>query len=551
MKKLLAIVVLGLLWCNVGLAKTITWNDMREMYNNQTLPYGISSAGEIVLSSNNKEFQNSEIAKKFLKYVNDYLKTRIACYDWNLSINDVDKLSTKPKAVREIVNCLVSKDLMLIKKYDLVYMQNLNEWRNETIINLLNEYPKAVNHYSYTKKKKIRKQSQAFFQKELDIQIGIFRWMEDQTEKQFNTKDIIYAKKPKTEGKKPEKKTTETINEILNKPCGKEDQSTPCSAVVINVASKKLFEWKYSYSIRQAYDRAMSDCKKATGNDDLCVFWILGGKRVGHLDTRTASIDPKTVNDSGLIVVKKPKVKNVQSKDIDSSLITIGSGSGFYINNKGYALTNNHVVDICKQMVTVVDGKEILLRVLNTDKINDVAVLKTNYKSKSYIKINEDGAKLGENVIAVGYPLAGRLSDSVKITRGIVSSLSGLANNIGQIQIDAALQPGNSGGPVLNENGELVGIASAGLNKLLMAKEAKYIPENVNFAVASPIVVNILKSKKIKYTTPSIFGGSFSNTELAELGDSSTIQLFCRNTRTAYNKLKRSKKYSTVLLDLD
>jgi len=267
------------------------------------------------------------------------------------------------------------------------------------------------------------------------------------------------------------------------------------------------------------------------------IFETLGGK-------------PKTV-------AKKPKKKEPPKKqitkapEIDGSLLTIGSGSGFYINNKGYALTNNHVVDICKQMVAVVDGREILLRVLNTDKINDVAVLKTNYKSKSFIKINEDGAKLGENVIAVGYPLAGQLSDSVKITRGIVSSLSGLDNNIGQIQIDAALQPGNSGGPVLNEKGALIGIASAGLNKLLMAKEAKYIPENVNFAVSSPIVVNILKSKKIKYTTPSMFSGTYSNTELAELGDSSTIQLFCRNTRTAYNRLKRSNKYSTILLDLD
>jgi len=244
--------------------------------------------------------------------------------------------------------------------------------------------------------------------------------------------------------------------------------------------------------------------------------------------------------------------KNIsRSKEIDSSLITIGSGSGFYINNKGYALTNNHVIDICKQSIAVIDGKETLFRVIATDKTNDVAVLKTDYKSRNFIKINEDGAKLGENVIAVGYPLAGRLSDSVKITRGIVSSLSGLDNNIGQIQIDAALQPGNSGGPVLNENGELVGIASAGLNKLLMAKEAKYIPENVNFAVASPIVVNILKSKKVKYTTPGVFGGSFSNTELAELGDSSTIQLFCRNTRAEYARLKRSKQYSQVLLDID
>jgi len=247
-------------------------------------------------------------------------------------------------------------------------------------------------------------------------------------------------------------------------------------------------------------------------------------------------------------VVKKPITK---APEVDGSLLTIGSGSAFYINNQGYALSNNHVVSICKQSVAQVDGREILFRVVATDKTNDVAILKTDKRSRNYIKINEDGAELGENIVAVGYPLAGRLSDSVKITRGIVSSLSGLNNNIGQIQIDAALQPGNSGGPVLNEKGEMIGIASAGLNKLLMAKEAQYIPENVNFAVAAPIVANILKSKKIKYSTSGIFGGKYSNTELAELGNSVTIQLLCRNTRTAYNRLKGDKKYTHVLLDLE
>ena len=260
-------------------------------------------------------------------------------------------------------------------------------------------------------------------------------------------------------------------------------------------------------------------------------------------------------------IAKKPEIKKTKkvpsnkqitkAPEIDGTLLTIGSGSGFYINNKGYALTNNHVVDICRQMVAVVNGKEILFRVIATDKTNDVAIIKTNQRSPNFIKINEDGAKLGEDVIAVGYPLSGRLSDSVKITRGIVSALSGINNNSGQIQIDAALQPGNSGGPVINETGDLVGIASAGLNKLLMAKEAKYIPENVNFAVSSSIVTNILKNKEVSYSTPGFFSGSYSNTELATLGNKVTLQLFCRNTRTAYNRLKSSNEYSTVLLDLD
>ena len=337
------------------------------------------------------------------------------------------------------------------------------------------------------------------------------------------------------------------------------------SATYYNPYTNEKFNSAISYTTEFAIAHAKNLCEddSATKKKKHCFLYltISGDKTSDIWNLRNKAKWNNQQNERDINVENKPPTvkppKKVSKKnpnsspEINSSLITIGSGSGFYINSKGYALTNNHVVDICKQSVAVVDGKETLFRVIATDKTNDVAVLKTDYISRNFIKINEDGAKLGENVIAVGYPLSGRLSDSVKITRGIVSSLSGIDNNIGQIQIDAALQPGNSGGPVLNENGELVGIASAGLNKLLMAKEAKYIPENVNFAVASPIVVNILKSKKVKYTTPSIFSGSYSNTDLAELGDSSTIQLFCRNTRTAYNRLKSSNKYSTVLLDLD
>ena len=154
-------------------------------------------------------------------------------------------------------------------------------------------------------------------------------------------------------------------------------------------------------------------------------------------------------------------------------------------------------------------------------------------------------------MIAVGYPLSDRLSDSVKITKGIVSSLSGMGNNSAQIQIDAALQPGNSGGPIIAEDGSVVGIASASLNKLLMIAETATIPENVNFAVASPAIINFLKAKKVKYSSEDFFSSKYSSTELAELGEETTIKLLCLNTLTAYNRLKSSKGYRDVLLDLN
>jgi S1-C subfamily serine protease len=130
-----------------------------------------------------------------------------------------------------------------------------------------------------------------------------------------------------------------------------------------------------------------------------------------------------------------------------------------------------------------------------------------------------------------------------------VSSLTGLGNNISQIQIDAAIQPGNSGGPVVNMNSQVVGIASAGLSKLYMAEKAAYIPENVNFAVASQTLTAFLKANKINIGTSA--SKVMSTKELAKIGEPVTLQLFCYNTEAAYAKLKKADKHSDVLLDLN
>jgi len=244
------------------------------------------------------------------------------------------------------------------------------------------------------------------------------------------------------------------------------------------------------------------------------------------------------------------KLKKYAKAKKKSNLITIGSGSGFFVSKKGHIVSNAHVVGICEEVIAHEKGKKIYLDILATDEVNDLGLVKGKFKNRKYLRIKSKGAELGEDIVAFGFPLSQTLSDSVKLTKGIVSALSGPGNNTSQIQMDAAIQPGNSGGPVLNMSGEVVGVASAGLNKLYSLIQEEYIPENVNFAVAAPSIATFLKANKIDASSGFGFSKEYSGTDLAKIGEPATIQLFCMNTKAEYAKLQEADKHSDVLLDL-
>ena len=246
---------------------------------------------------------------------------------------------------------------------------------------------------------------------------------------------------------------------------------------------------------------------------------------------------------------KKIAEKEKQKPKLDDKkLIIIGSGSGFFVSDQGHVVSNDHVVGVCKKVSAFEEGREIFMNILATDMVNDIGLVKGQFKNKRYLNIKTDGAELGEDIVTFGYPLSEDLSDSVKLTKGIVSALSGPDNNYSVIQIDASIQPGNSGGPVLNMSGQVVGIASAGLSKLYILNKSKYIPENVNFAVSAPSLTAFLKANKVNISSqPSRV---MSTKELAKVGEPVTLQLFCYNTEAAHAKLKKADKHSDVLLDL-
>ena len=280
-----------------------------------------------------------------------------------------------------------------------------------------------------------------------------------------------------------------------------------------------------------------------SGNEYQVVFTHRGNKSPVFHNLR---LWPSDIASHNAKFEKKPIKK--KPKPDDGKIIIIGSGSGFFVTDQGHIVSNDHVVGVCKKVKAYEAGKEIYLDILATDSVNDIGLVKGKFQNIKYLNIKTDGAELGEDIVAFGYPLSQTLSDSVKLTKGIVSSLTGLGNNISQIQIDAAIQPGNSGGPVLNMNGQVVGIASAGLSKLYMAQEANFIPENVNFAVSSQTLTAFLKAHKISIGTSA--SRTLSTKQLAKIGEPATIQLFCMNTMAEYAKLKEADKHSDVLLDL-
>ena len=177
------------------------------------------------------------------------------------------------------------------------------------------------------------------------------------------------------------------------------------------------------------------------------------------------------------------------------------SGTGFAIGNGGSVITNFHVVDGCKSMriANVGTGQIKFL-----DRRNDIAVIQPDRPITGALRFRSaDQLKPGEEIIVIGFPLKGLLSSAPTVTTGIVSSLAGLRDNRTRFQISAPVQPGNSGGPVLDRAGNVVGMVVSKLNVLRIARMTGDIPQNVNFAIPVSIITPILDTNSVKYQVGS------------------------------------------------
>jgi S1-C subfamily serine protease len=205
------------------------------------------------------------------------------------------------------------------------------------------------------------------------------------------------------------------------------------------------------------------------------------------------------------------------------------SGTGFVISASGHIVTNHHVIHGCvgdiKGNLTGEAGAT--LRVVNSDQSNDLALLQGPAASfKAYAKIRDRAIHSGDSVVAIGFPYHGLLTSDFTVTTGIVSSLSGMLNDTRFLQISAAVQPGNSGGPLLDTSGDIVGMVAGKLDALKIARYTGTIPENINFAIKTGAIRDFLDNSVVPYET-SAPGTELKTADIAGNARAYTLLISC------------------------
>lgn len=242
--------------------------------------------------------------------------------------------------------------------------------------------------------------------------------------------------------------------------------------------------------------------------------------------------------------VKKPVQKINRDKAIKYSkekpFISSGNGTGFFINTKGDVLTNKHVVSNCSSIWVRNATRNIKAEVLTIGKDVDLAVVRTGYLVKTPAMFASNPVKTLNEVVAFGFPLLSQLGDEIKATKGHISALSGYKGNTEFLSHTASIQPGNSGGALLNTSGSVIGINTAKLtgNKI----------DNLNFAIKGTVAQQFINNLNIpiQYSTNT---QSISSENMVDVGGKITVQILCSNSDSDALNLPIKKTIKKPLVD--
>ena len=211
-----------------------------------------------------------------------------------------------------------------------------------------------------------------------------------------------------------------------------------------------------------------------------------------------------------------------------SAGLRTSSGTGMAVSTAGLVLTNHHVINGCGQLaVRAGDGQAGSATVEAFDAKNDLALIRTTMHFNDVARFRTDSRppKLGESVGVVGYPLTGFLSSAPKATFGEVTSLAGAGDDYSRLQISAPVQPGNSGSPVLDASGSVIGVVVAEA-AMSVAAIAGNVPQNVNFAVRGEVAQTFMRDHGVSFATADLHD-RLNTEDVADKGQKVAVLIVC------------------------
>jgi len=216
-----------------------------------------------------------------------------------------------------------------------------------------------------------------------------------------------------------------------------------------------------------------------------------------------------------------------EAKPSPPELKAVSSGTAFAINPNGEFLTNYHVIKGCAAVSLGIAGVGQHGTVIATDERNDLAAVHTRAVGIEPLRFR-DGRSIrpGDGVVVLGFPYAGLLTTNPQVTTGSVSALAGIGDDTRFLQLTAPVQPGNSGGPLLDLSSNVVGLVSSRINDIAIAEATGTLPQNINFAIKGTIIREFLDTHGIAYTTAQSTN-KLEPSDVAETATKATVKLSC------------------------
>ena len=236
------------------------------------------------------------------------------------------------------------------------------------------------------------------------------------------------------------------------------------------------------------------------------------------------------LKESGFAVAVRPRDRQREQSSRPSQTPKSRTGSAFFISESGHLATNYHVVQGADSVtLALASGETCSARVEKTDPNNDLAILKAVNRcpATSWLRLGSYAdVRVGDEILVIGYPLTAYLGTEARVTDGIVSSNSGLRGDPTRFQISAPIQPGNSGGPIVNQRFEVVGIATEKLSDAVAVTETGSIPQNVNFGVKADYASLLFEKND---GTSASLSSAIEATALVLVGEADVSQLRAAN----------------------